>query len=120
MRSTEKPGCFMTQRFYANDAIKEALVDLGKCYKAVLSYGCDKMKDMPDKTIAIAPLGTEVGVPREKAAPIVVKAVFEFIQAGKKNPSYSKIVLLVRKSSELAEYKSLISKELDTQNLVAC
>ncbi len=104
-------------RFYAKDAIKEALIDLGKCYEKALEYGWDKMKDMSNKTIAIAPLG--VGVPREEAAPVVVNAVFNFIQVKKSNLSYSKIVLLVRKRSELAEYKRLISKEVDTQRLVA-
>jgi len=58
------------------------------------------------RSIALDALSTQTGFPREKAAPIAIKAVLDFIQ---ENPdAYDVIQLFVKKRSEFDLYKKLL------------
>lgn len=92
--------------FVVPKAFEEASKDLALCY--------NKLLDIPSiKDIAIAPLGTDVGFPRDQAAPIAVKTIIEGI---KNNPDkFASIHLFVKKRSEFALYTELLKNHVTGQ-----
>lgn len=89
-------------------AIEEAEKDLKMCYEKILGRLAEHVRDKNEKNIALQALGTEVGFPREKAAPIAVKTVVEFIQ---NHPGvYTAIELFVKKHSEFKLYQELLTQ----------
>jgi hypothetical protein len=94
--------------FEDNKAIIEASKDLALCYKNALTEGCKKLSEKKDKSIALPTLSADVGFPREKAAAIAVSTILEFVI---NNPrAYDRIELFVKKRSEFALYKKLLSE----------
>ena len=92
------------------EAIEDASHDLALCYERVLTTGLllDKEKK---KSIALPTLGTAVDFPREKAAPIAVKTILNFV---KNNPkAYSRIELFVKKRSDLVLYRTLLADVIE-------
>lgn len=88
--------------FKNDQAIKEASKDLTLCYEETLNRG---LLGLNKKSIALPTLSTEVGFPEDKAAPIAVETVIQFI---KNNQHYDDIYLVVKKDSEFNLYKSLL------------
>ena len=100
-------------------AIEQARLDLIKCYFIALFAGLEKqcyfmalftcLKKLSfnkEKSIALAPLGVDVGIPREDAAQLALKTILTFI---KDNPdAYDRIELFVTKRSEFETYKELL------------
>jgi hypothetical protein len=98
-------------RFYADEAIKEACKDLGMCFQVSLRKGLEILRDKPNKNISFNALGTDVGIPREKAAPATFDAIIEFIQ---NNPNaYTAINLFVKKRSDFEKYRKLMKEYND-------
>jgi len=92
-----------------NAAIEEAGKDLAACYQEALDIVLKKLlEDKKEKNIAFSTLGADVGFPREKAAPIAVKAIVEFIQHN--SGAYDVVELFVKKRFEFALYKELLEK----------
>lgn len=92
--------------FFGNDAIMQASNDLVMCYKNALTKGL-KILDKKNIRVALAALSTEVGFPREKAAPVTFCAIIDFI---KNNSGYAFVQLFVKKRCELVRYKKLIEE----------
>ena len=91
-----------------NDVFEDLLVSLETCYKDILTAIIEELDDIKQRKIAIPALSTEVGFPREKAAPIAIKAIVEFIQ---NNPNaYAVIELFVKKRSEFKLYQELLEQ----------
>ena len=92
--------------FEGDAALEQASTDLALCY--------NKLLDIPSiKDIAIAPLGTDVGFPRDKAAPIAVETI---VKAIKNNPDkFASIHLFVKKRSEFALYTELLKAHATEQ-----
>jgi hypothetical protein len=90
--------------------IEAASDDLKYCYQQALDAGL-RLQEATDKkeiSIAFAALGTDVGFPRDKAAPIAITTILEFI---KNNfDAYNVIELFVKKNSEFVLYKELLQK----------
>lgn len=94
--------------FQGNTAIQEASKDLSLCYTKALIEGLKYFtySSAKDKNIAFPTLGADVGFPRDKAVPIAIEAIFNFLQD---NPNqYNSIHLFVKKRSEFALYKKLL------------
>ena len=92
--------------FYREEAINEACKDLKMCYKKVLIKGPTILNTALEKSIALSPLSMHIGLPRNKAAPIVIATVLKFI---KKNPyTYDLIELFVQKNMDFEMYKKLL------------
>lgn len=87
--------------------LEEATKDLVRCYNNVLNYNVGK-----HKSIAISALGTDVGFPREDAAPVAVATILEFIKTSGNDgiEPYALIHLFVKKRSEFARYKELLAE----------
>jgi len=98
-------------------AIEEASKDLIQCYNNVLTFPIEcgtldnhicanKLNNSAKPTVALPPLGADVGFPRDKAAPIAITTVLKFI---KNNPNaYGTIYFYVKKRSDFARYKLLL------------
>jgi hypothetical protein len=87
--------------------IKKASDDLKYCYQQALLHS-QESNDKKEKSIAFAALGTDVGFPRDKAAPIAINTIIECIT---NNPgAYDVIELFVKKNFEFALYKELLQK----------
>jgi hypothetical protein len=87
--------------------LEEAKKDLALCYKNALLEVLRK-----EKSIAISALGTDVGFPREDAAPVAVAAIIEFIKTSVNDGTepYELIHLFVKKRSDFARYKELLAQ----------
>ncbi len=90
------------------DAINKASDHLAVCYENVLKKGLYKLADTTEKNIALPALSTNIGFPRNKAAPIAIDTVFNFIKNNFK--AYSSITFFVKKRSDFTSYKKLIIK----------
>ncbi|HEX4068567.1 MAG TPA: hypothetical protein VHX42_00560 [Candidatus Babeliales bacterium] len=88
-------------------AIEEAIKDLKMCYEKILDR---LVKSGDKKSIALQALSTEIGFPREKAAPIAVKTIVEFIKNN--SGAYAEIEMFVKKRSEFDLYKNLLEKSV--------
>ncbi len=109
----EKKNYFVDKEFYGDEAILEARRDLIMCYLTALQYGLEELGDKDDKKIALASLGGDVGVPREKAAPVAFAAIIDFLT---NNPGkYSLVELFIKKRSELVLYRELVTQYLAAQ-----
>lgn len=84
-------------------AVQEASKDLKNCYDLILNH-----KISPGIIFAIDALSTEVGIPREIAAPIAIKTILDFID--KNSKTFDRIELFVKKHSEFKMYKQLLLK----------
>lgn len=82
--------------------LEAAKKDLALCYKKSLLQGLRK-----EKSIAIPALGTDVGFPREDAAPVAIATIIEFIKTSAE--PYELIHLFVKKRSDFARYKELLA-----------
>jgi len=94
--------------FYKGDeAITHAAKDLEDCYKEILiTLGNTTTKP----SIALPTLGTATGFPRDKAVPIVVATILNFLT---KYPKlYENIHVMIDKSSEFQLYQKLFDEEL--------
>jgi hypothetical protein len=89
------------------NAITEASKDLARCYNNVLIIGKTHLKIDDEKSIAIPALSTDVGFPREIAAPIAIRTIIDFLSSNAQ--AYDRIELCVKKRSEFATYKQLLS-----------
>ncbi len=78
--------------FTGDEAIEEASKDLDLCYREILRIGAGyyisrseskiwytRPQTKQNTTIAIPPLSVDVGFPRDKAAPIAIAAIFNFL-----------------------------------------
>lgn len=83
--------------------LQAAKKDLAICYKKALLQGLRK-----EKSIAIPALGTDVGFPREDAAPVAIATIIEFIKTSTTEP-YELIHLFVEKRSDFVRYKELLA-----------
>ncbi|HEX4068478.1 MAG TPA: hypothetical protein VHX42_00100 [Candidatus Babeliales bacterium] len=95
--------------FKGDQAITEASNDLSLCYTNALIEGSEYFKfrsSKKDKNIAFPTLGADVGFPRDKAVPIAIQAVFDFLQDHLNQ--YESVNLFVKKRSEFALYKKLL------------
>lgn len=87
-------------------AIETASKDLIVCYQNALRDGLLNLGKKKEKSIAFPPLSADVGFPRDKAAPIAVATILEFI---KNNPyQYNRIELFVKKRSDYKRYEELL------------
>lgn len=94
--------------FIDKTAIEEASKDLTQCYNNVLTIPikCGPLNNCIKPTVALPPLGADIGFPRDKAAPIAITTVLKFII---KNPkAYGTIYFYVKKRSDFARYKLLL------------
>jgi hypothetical protein len=103
---------WLHQTFYGDEAIIEAAKELALCYKNVLAEGLTILDKKQEKSIAISALGTDVGFPREDAAPVAVATILEFIKTSGNDgiEPYALIHLFVKKRSEFARYKELLAE----------
>lgn len=105
----KNPNDIIIQHHFShNNAIEEASKDLKMCYTNVLTEVLKLCQTTyrPPHTIALPALSTDTGFPRDKAAPIAVNTVLEFV---KNNPGkYETINLFVKKRSEFELYKKLL------------
>jgi hypothetical protein len=98
------------QTFTGDKALQEAKKDLKHCYREILKTFANGYRHPNTKygSIAIQALSIDVGFPRDKAAPIAIASVLDFIQ---KNPkAYDVIYLVVKKRSDFELYKKLLLK----------
>lgn len=110
----EKKNHFFDCQFFGDEAILEARRDLVRCYLAVLQEGLEVLGDKDNKTIALASLGTAVGVPRKAAAAPAFDAIVNFL---KNNPGkYSLVQLFIKKRSEYVLFRELIAQYLEQQH----
>jgi len=92
--------------WYDKEAIQHGLQDLAMCYDTVLTKGTKKTIDLNAKTIALPTLSTKLGLSLDKATPIAIKQVMQFIE---KNPkAYDVIYLVVEDITEFNLYKLLL------------
>lgn len=109
----EKQDHFFDLEFYGDEAILEARRDLILCYNKVLQHGLKVLGDKDNKTIALASLGTAVGVPRKAAAAPAFDAIINFLT---NNPGkYSLVQLFIKKRSELVLFRELIAQYIAQQ-----
>jgi hypothetical protein len=100
--------------FYGNSAITEASKDLALCYDIALQKGVEEKR----KTIAITTLSANVGFPREKAVPIAINRITQFIR---NNPgTYERMELCVKKRSEFENYKQFLINYWQKPCLLYC
>lgn len=95
--------------FTGNNAILEASKDLALCYEEALTLGLTI--GLAHNNIALATLSADVGFPREKAAPIALTVMTNFIRCNPNIPhcnAYDRIELFVKKRSEFAAYKTFL------------
>jgi len=99
--------------YYRGDqdlVIKEALKDLGLCYRTVLFQGLQELDKKEQRSIALPTLGVEDGdsndFPKDKAAPVAVKSIIEFIK--KNRGAYNTIELFVEEDFEFDLYKEFL------------
>ncbi len=94
--------------FQGDEAILEAANDLVLCYDNALTEGLKyfQFETKKNKNIAFPTLGADTGFPRDKAAPIAIATVFEFLQAFP--DKYESITFFVKKRSDFALYKKLL------------
>jgi hypothetical protein len=112
-RVTEEKNVVLEPEFFGEKALEEAKKDLAVCYENALLTGSIMLGQMPDKTIAIDPLGTAVGIPGKDAVEVAVESVREFIEH---TPHvYALIVLCVKKRSSFDLCKQLFGPWLDEQ-----
>jgi hypothetical protein len=97
-------------------AISKASEDLKQCYETSLTTGLELLKNNKSgsKSIALQALSTEVGLSREKAAPIATSTIISFLD---KHPNtYNRIELFVKKRSEFKQYKALLTELITVDN----
>lgn len=99
--------------FIGDEAIQEASKDLTLCYNNALTKGINCLQNYAkkDKNLAFPTLGADVGFPREKAAPIAIATVLEFVQDHPQDTEkfeYESINFFVKKRSDFALYKKLL------------
>ena len=90
------------------EALEEAKKALALCYKKAL---LERLKE--EKSIAIPALGTDVGFPREDAAPVAIATIIEYIKTSVEDGNVEPcelIHLFVKKRSDFARYKELLTK----------
>lgn len=91
-----------------DEAITQALKDLGFGYKQALNGAWENIGDKEHKSVALSALGIDVGIPREKAAPVVVETIVEFVQ---NNPEkFALIHLFLKRQSDFDRYRDLLEK----------
>ena len=93
--------------YRGSEAINAALGDMEVCYKNVLSL-CRAKQETKDRIYIALPF-LEVGIPMEKAAPIVVKSIVDFIRTCPH--AYSVIYLLTTKNKLYRLCAELLQKE---------
>ncbi len=112
-RVTEERNIFIEPEFFGENALEEAKKDLAVCYDNALLTGSIMLGQTSNKTIAIDPLGTAVGIPGKDAVQVAIESVTEFIEY---HPhTYALIQLFVKKRSDFALYKKLCGPWLDEQ-----
>lgn len=92
---------FQEKTFYENQALIEASKDLAWCYENAF------MKGIICKSIAFPTLSAGMGFPRDKAAPIALTAIINFLR-NYAPYIYDRIELVVKKRSEFAAYKKFL------------
>ncbi len=102
--------------YQGDEALEEALKDIRVCYKTVLAKGITAGK----RSIALPALGAQKcpfgSFPKEKAAPVAVEAILEFI---KNNPKmYDRIELFVEEDFEVDLYKELLMQWRGKENVL--
>jgi hypothetical protein len=106
-RSATMPSMLFQPDFIGEDAIVQASNDLAMCYNKALTKGLKILQGKKNMRIGFAELSTEVGFPREKAAPIAFRTIIDFI---KNNAEYAFVQLFIKKRCEFAQYKKLIEE----------
>lgn len=100
--------------FDENEAITQASKDLTLCYEKVLEQGVC----VESKSIALPTLGADVGFPRDKAAPIALTAITNFLMH---HPgAYHRIKLWVKKRSEFVAYTTFLTHYWQKPCLLYC
>lgn len=102
------------KKYEDNEALTKASEKLTICYKNALSLGLIKLYNIDKRSIALDALSTKVGFPREKAAPIAIDAIIDFINNFP--DAYNRIELFIKKRSEFETYKKLLQKTLSNDN----
>src|SRR5438309_5381932 len=97
--------------FTGNEALEQAAKDLKTCYLSALNKYLTFSKR--GLSIALPALGTEVGFPRKKAAPIAIATILQFIEDFP--TAYDRIELFVKKRSEFELYKKLLQQYAETK-----
>jgi hypothetical protein len=109
-KNLDHKNWFYGTKQFGVEAIEDASHDLALCYEKVLAKGL-RIGEGKNKSIALPTLGTAVDFPREKAAPIAIKTILEFV---KNNPkAYSRIELFVKKRSDLVLYRTLLADVIE-------
>lgn len=109
---------YVTSEAHGNEAITQASKDLALCYTKVLTEGLPKLSENKYKSIALPTLSADVGFPREQAAPVAIAAILEFVS---NNPNaYNSIALFVKKQSEFALYKTLLTEYWNNTTAKIC
>jgi hypothetical protein len=101
--------------FYKNQAIIAASNDLPLCYTNALTEGLkyfpnsseENNDSKKNKSIAFPTLSADVGFPRDKAVPITLTSITNFIR-NYISDGYDRIELVVKKRSEFAAYKKFL------------
>jgi|SRR5438445_1908679 len=101
----DRHGSFRT--FCGDQAIKQASLDLMKCYSIALKAGLQKLDTKKEKIIAFPTLAKE-SFPIMNAANIALAAIFEFINDYRE--AYHEIRVLVANDPEHEEYKKLFQE----------
>jgi hypothetical protein len=86
---------------YKEEAIAEASKDLRWCYENALMTG------IIHTSVAISTLSADIGFPREKAVPIALTEIINFIRNYAPR-IYDRVELVVKKRSEFAAYKKIL------------
>lgn len=98
-------------------ALEEALIDLGLCYTILFAKGINNLERFKEreKSIALSPF-SYMGFPEDKEAPVLVKAIIDYIKANASNKekSYKRIHLHVLEN-EFNLYKKLFDEETISQ-----
>lgn len=105
--------CFTEEEKFGEDAILWAGSNLMTCYETALQDGLKILENKNNKTIAFAPLGTDVGFPRDLAVHLSFSTIVKFLT---NNPGkYSLVQLFTKKRSEFVLYRELIAEYLASQ-----
>ncbi len=91
-------------------ALQAAGVDLYNCYKNLLQGILDSEEIINKKKVVLQQLSIDLGFPRDKAAPIIFKAIIDFISS---HPEYDELKLFVTQKSELQNYKRLMLEYIE-------
>lgn len=113
-------GKSIYQDYEGSDAIKEGLQDLEVCYAKVLAYIAEQNDKQLAKAVALPTLGVEKYtsnvLPKDKAAPIAVKLIIEFIKNNR--DAYNCMELFVEEDFEFDLYKELLMHWRGKENVL--